>query len=250
MVKKMSVHVDEKLQNDFKNIVKQKHNRVKGIYGNEVGNAMKLYLTLQGGDSYSDDPDVQELLRLSREIPCTHTQSKKEPNVGHHDHESSEDRMQRLEEKFEQLQDQLAENVSQNPPKNGRDNYRDNDVDVKREIKEIKEKLAELINSTQKGETAPSSKRELKERIRRHKQVSGRRARERKEKRSGPMDMFARIFREEYGDWRQVSYNEISNLAVETQGVTDKRSINNRITYLQGVGIIENHAPKVYNVKI
>jgi len=33
---------------------------------------MKLYLTLQGGVSYVDDPDVQELLAAARNFPCTH----------------------------------------------------------------------------------------------------------------------------------------------------------------------------------
>ena len=67
-------------------------------------------------------------------------------------------------------------------------------------------------------------------------------------KEQAPMDIFLKAFLEEYGEWSQVSYNELSHLAVQIHGVSDKRSIQNRINYLIGKGVITEFSPNVYNV--
>ena len=67
-------------------------------------------------------------------------------------------------------------------------------------------------------------------------------------KKQTPMDMFLESFTKEYGEWSQVSYNELSHLAVQVHGISDKRSIQNRINYLLGKGVIKEFSPNVYNV--
>jgi hypothetical protein len=79
-MKRMGININRQLEKDFKSDVRDRHNRIKGVYGSEVENAMKLYLTLHGRDLYLDDPDVLELLgRVGGSFnPHTHNISKKE----------------------------------------------------------------------------------------------------------------------------------------------------------------------------
>ena len=65
----------------------------------------------------------------------------------------------------------------------------------------------------------------------------------------GDMDMFAATFKQEYGDRTEVSRSELSYFASLVHGVTDNRSISNRITYLVSMGILEPYAPNVFSVK-
>jgi hypothetical protein len=54
-------------------------------------------------------------------------------------------------------------------------------------------------------------------------------------------------FQEEYRDFKQISSNDIQSLVMRVHGVTGKRSIQNRVEYLKGLGLIEPFAPNVYN---
>ena len=76
----MGININRQLEKDFKSDVRDRHNRIKGVYGNEVENAMKVYLTLQGNDVYQDDPDVLELMdKVGGSLDAhTHNISKKE----------------------------------------------------------------------------------------------------------------------------------------------------------------------------
>lgn len=62
------------------------------------------------------------------------------------------------------------------------------------------------------------------------------------------MDQFVSHFLEEYGDYKQVSQKEISKLVMRVHGVTDPRSITNRVDYLVANEYIEPYAPNVYNI--
>jgi hypothetical protein len=63
-----------------------------------------------------------------------------------------------------------------------------------------------------------------------------------------PLELFMAAFLDKYGEWNQVSYNELSTLAVQIHGVSDKRSIKNRINYLLGKGVIKEFMPNIYDV--
>lgn len=65
---------------------------------------------------------------------------------------------------------------------------------------------------------------------------------------NNPIESYKIAFQKEYGEWEQVSYNELSQLAIQTHGITDKRSIKNRINYLIGNNIIKQLTPNVYQI--
>jgi len=62
------------------------------------------------------------------------------------------------------------------------------------------------------------------------------------------MDSFVSAFQEEYGDFKQVSSRELQKLVMRMHGVTDKRSIQNRVDYFVASGYIRPFAPNVYDI--
>lgn len=72
-MKNFGIIIDENVQKEFKDVVRAEHNRVKGVYGYEVANAMKLYTAINGREKYMDDPDVLELVSKVGGSLDTHT---------------------------------------------------------------------------------------------------------------------------------------------------------------------------------
>ena len=66
---------------------------------------------------------------------------------------------------------------------------------------------------------------------------------------NGDMDLFAKAFIKEYSDRKEVTRTELSYFASFTQGVTDHRSIQGRINYLIGSGVLTPSAPNIFNIK-
>ena len=62
------------------------------------------------------------------------------------------------------------------------------------------------------------------------------------------MDEFVASFLEAFSDNKQVSTNELKKLVINIHGVTDPRSIQNRIDYLKNSGYLEPYAPNIYNL--
>jgi hypothetical protein len=67
-------------------------------------------------------------------------------------------------------------------------------------------------------------------------------------RKDSPLELYMAAFIKEYGEWNQVSYKELSTLAVQVHGVSDKRSITNRINFLIGKGVIKEFMPNIYDV--
>lgn len=80
-VKNFGIIIDENVQKEFKDVVRTEHNKVRGVYGLEVENAMKLYTTLKGSDKYRDDPGVIAMLSKVRKMDDAHTHTKHSSDV-------------------------------------------------------------------------------------------------------------------------------------------------------------------------
>ena len=93
----MNVSIDKQIQIDFKRDVRSKYNKIKGVYGNEVENAMKLYMTINGNSKYQNDPDVQALMNAK-----TNTQSAKNEKQS-----NIEQRQETIDERFEKINEKL-----------------------------------------------------------------------------------------------------------------------------------------------
>jgi hypothetical protein len=104
-LKQMGVSIDKQIQIDFKKAVEKKHQRVRGVYGSEVENAMKVYLTLQGSELYQDDPDVISMLGAKSDH--THTLSTEDRVVdviNERINEIVEDKFDTLKEKLDDIE--------------------------------------------------------------------------------------------------------------------------------------------------
>ena len=65
----------------------------------------------------------------------------------------------------------------------------------------------------------------------------------------GNMDMFAQAFVKEHKDRKQVTKSELSYFASFVQGVTDHRSVQNRINYLIGSGVLIPTAHNIFEIQ-
>jgi hypothetical protein len=67
-------------------------------------------------------------------------------------------------------------------------------------------------------------------------------------KKIGSMSVFKKNFQMKYEGYSQVSRRDIARFVMNTDGVHDSRSIQNRIEYLVANDVIEPFAQNVYNV--
>jgi hypothetical protein len=68
-------------------------------------------------------------------------------------------------------------------------------------------------------------------------------------KNTGSLAAFKKQFQAEYGDCKQVSRRDITRFIMNSDGVYDSRTIQNRIEYLLAQEVIEPFAQNVYNLK-
>ena len=111
-LKQMGVSINKQVQIDFKEVVEQKHKRIRGVYGSEIENAMKVYLTLQGSTLYQNDPSVQAVLNQNINKTSTHTHnSSKNVNVA----KDVVDKIEDIEDRFDRLEKKLDKIVNAKP---------------------------------------------------------------------------------------------------------------------------------------
>jgi hypothetical protein len=183
MTTKMGICISETTQNRFKSNVKEEYGKIKGVYGNEVENAMKFYLAANGDKEYQDDPDVQEIFKKANQVFNTKSnESKSDTN------NTIEEKIDRMEKKFEEKFEFLAKKLEQ------------------------------------KSKRESSKKHGLAE--------------------------FKKQFQMAFNDYHQVSKREVERFIMNQTDIVDKRSINNRIQYLESHGVLEPFAPNVYDVKM
>lgn len=208
MSTKLQYRVNTTLKKEYDNFVEEKHGNKHGKCGKSIENLMKLELTAEGASDYSDDPDVQELLEAAKKTPCTHTHRPPDKDDDH-DVDSNFDDDEYLEAR---VNNAIAKQFD----------------DFKKEMKEaiqinIQQGIKkELENNYTYNIESPNN----------HKS----------------MEFFIQSFIEQYGEWTQVSYKELAGLAVQAHGVSDKRSIQNRVNYLIGKGILKESVPNIYNI--
>jgi len=61
---------------------------------------------------------------------------------------------------------------------------------------------------------------------------------------------FKKQFQMAFNDYHQVSKREVEQFIMNKSDIVDKRSINNRIQYLESHGVLKSFAPNVFDVNI
>ena len=130
MSKMLGYRVDDELKKEYDELIERKYENKHSNCGKTIGSLMKLYLTINGGSDYGDDPGVQAMLKsIRRGSPCTHTQQSHEPK------DDSNDLVEQIKEmrkELKEVKEQLAEQKStQNQRKIGKEQkrYRDHSID-------------------------------------------------------------------------------------------------------------------------
>lgn len=66
--------INSGVKEEYDSLIEKKHGNKHTNCGKNVESLIKLFLTVNGGSDYGDDPDVREMIRSIREdAPCTHT---------------------------------------------------------------------------------------------------------------------------------------------------------------------------------
>ena len=141
MRERITCRIDRNIKEDYYTYIQKTHGLKHRKTGINMENALKLYLTLQGGVSYADDPDVQELLESAKDISCTHTQSKNESKKdskatnGTSKVEKLEHEIEEMKNTLDEMKALLVQATQKEPktePKKERDSYRQMDQFVSR----------------------------------------------------------------------------------------------------------------------
>ena len=74
MKERLGCSVDVNLKKTYGEHILKKYGHKRNKVGNELEKALKLYLTLEGDDSYCDDPDVKDMLEALQGNTMTRTQ--------------------------------------------------------------------------------------------------------------------------------------------------------------------------------
>jgi hypothetical protein len=206
---KLGYVIEDDIKNDFEEFVINEHGFKKGKCNLEIEKAMKLQLAINGNEKYINDPDVQKLKgTIFEKSLSTHTRK-------------SEDKVKVQNEDDEtNLEDEVKDLKNENEK-------------IQNELKEIK---AILLNQNKYDNENQ-----------RYKENPPITANTLTNKPSTKDQLIVNDFISKYGDYNQVSRNDLTELIMNT-GLTNRQTINNKITYLKSRGFITPVNPNVFNV--
>jgi hypothetical protein len=211
MTIKIHYGIDENLKNDFEDLVINENGFKKGKCGKTTENLMKLYLASNGNEKYMDDPDIIKLRdTIAEKSLSTHTRKSEDTKVT---------------------------NV------NSSENVNNEIEDLKNENQEIKNQLNEI-------KTILLNQNKHNNENQRYRENPPTTANTLTNKASNKDQLIVNEFISKYGDYNQVSRNDLTEL-IMNNGLTNRQTINNKITYLKSKGLItpvNPDVPKVFNV--